>query len=282
MLTFLPIEQITAGDNDRRTFDPAKLAELAASIQENGLAQPITVRPINGGYQIVAGERRFRACQLLGLAEVPVIIREMTDDQASAVMLAENTARADLDVIDEAHAYAKRIAAGWTVEKVAQTAGVSEIRVQFRVKLLKLSPVIQQVVKTGNMTLAYAQALADAGLDSNRQLMAVRWLQAQDKPSLAQWRAFINKLATEQNQVVMFDLPLITGQAAQLPAPVAVSEPAHPATTKPPKAGRTAQEIVQGQVTFWQSAAEQWGAIGKPFKKQECQAAAQALMALDF
>jgi hypothetical protein len=112
---------IVPGDNDRQAFEPVALQELADSIAAHGLAQPITVRPIAGGlYQIVAGERRFRAMQLLGWERVPALVRDLDDRQASAIMLVENLNRVDLNPIDEARAYSKRMTEfSWAVSDIA-------------------------------------------------------------------------------------------------------------------------------------------------------------------
>jgi ParB family chromosome partitioning protein len=110
---------IRAGTNDRKHFDEVKLGELAESISEHGLAEPIIVRPVTSfcgvGYEIVAGERRFRAMTtILDRSFIPAIVRELDDESASAIMLAENTGRADLDPIEEANAYQSRIERfGW-------------------------------------------------------------------------------------------------------------------------------------------------------------------------
>ena len=102
----IPVSSIAAGNNDRKEFDPVKLEELAASIAAHGLAQPITVRPLSGlipGFEIVAGERRFRAIsRVLQWDTIPAIVRDLDDEAASAIMLAENTGRADLNPIEEA------------------------------------------------------------------------------------------------------------------------------------------------------------------------------------
>jgi ParB/RepB/Spo0J family partition protein len=278
MATIIPGDNGT-GHQDRTKFDG--LAELAASISEHGLIQPITVRPVGESdlYQIVAGERRFRACELLGWQEIPAIVADLTSDEASAVMLAENTGRADLDPIDEGRAYQVRILRfGWTVAECARSAGVSEVRVQFRLKLLKLRPDLQDLVRSGNLALGYAQILADANLDVNRQLLAIRALRDQSSPTPAWFRRIVAGLLTEQAQGVMFDeMPLFGGQAVEAPKTAVHSEPATPATVTPPSVGGSPKEIIGGQMAFWQSAAEAWERLGKPFKRQECQAAAQAL-----
>lgn len=286
-ITTLDMTAIIPGDNgaghqDRTVFDPASLAELAASIHEHGLLQPITVRQIGESdlFQIVAGERRYRACELLGWLEIPAIVADVTADEAAALMLAENTARRDLDAIDEGRAYQVRIdRLGWTVADCARTAGVSEVRVQFRLKLLRLRPDLQDLVRTGNLALGYAQVLADANLDANRQLIAIRTLRDNPAPTPAWFRRTVAGLVTQQAQGCMFDeMPLFGGQAVEAPkAAHAPAEPPTPATAQPPVAGRSAKEIIGNQMGFWQQAAEAWDRLGKPFKRQECEAAAQAL-----
>ena len=170
----IPASQIIAGNNDRKHFDPAALAELAASIKAHGLAQPITVRPYAGGYQIVAGERRFRAItQVLGWGQAPALVRELSDEQASAIMLAENTGRADLDPIEEANAYSSRMQAfSWTPAHTAEVAGVSEDVVKRRVLLLGLHPDVQGLVAKKHLPVGHAEAMVK--LDHYRQLIALR------------------------------------------------------------------------------------------------------------
>ncbi len=291
------LSHIIPGDNDRTVFDPGELEELATSIRQNGLAQPITIRTIlawdeagnciqcgEAGrcyckhYQIVAGERRFRAVQLLGWPSIPAIVANLTEEEASAVMLAENTARANLDPIDQALAYQKRMARyGWSVQTVAEKAGVSPVHVQFRLKLLKLRQDIQALIRTGNLPIGYAQILADAGLDHNRQMIAFSRLRETASPTPGWFRRMVGALLEEQASVSLFDMSEYVTYALPIPdAP----EPPHPTTTQPPAEGTTLAEIVAGQITFWEQAAEKWEQAGKPFKKQECQAAARALQAL--
>jgi ParB/RepB/Spo0J family partition protein len=281
-VTHISTSQIVAGNNDRTTFDPKALAELAASIQANGLIQPITVRSIEGTelYQIVAGERRFRAMDgVLGWQTVPAIVADLTDEEAAAVMLSENVSRQDIDPIDEANAYASRMKAyGWTVARCAEAAGVSEIRVQFRVKLLALRPDVQALVKTGNLQLGYAQVLASAGLDSTRQIMALAALRDHTNPTPAWFRRLCSDLLSQQAQETMLDAPPIFGGDLEAPATrTSIVEPPHPSTTTPPVAGRSAKDKLSSQAAFWTDAAAQWERLGRPFKRQEFQAAAQAL-----
>ncbi len=164
------ISQIIPGKNDRTVFDENGLRELADNIKEHGLIQPITVRHAKYGkhFEIIAGESRLRACKLLGWKTIPAIVTDLKDEDASAITLAENIARKSLDPIDEACAYQSRIESfGWSIEDLSKYAGTSTIHIQFRLKLLKLIPEIQKLIRGGNIQTGYAQVLADANLDSN-------------------------------------------------------------------------------------------------------------------
>lgn len=285
-ITSLNLSEIIPGDNDRTVFDKNDLDELAASIKEHGLIQPITVRILDSEttdpiYQIVAGERRFRACRLLGWDEIPAIIQDLTDEEASAIMLSENISRADLDPIDEALAYQKRIEVfGWSVQDCADKAGVTPVRIQFRIKLLKLRQDLRSLIRTGNLELGYAQIIAGADLDPNFQTLALAALRDNPHPTPPWFRRICGELANKQAQGRMFDDPLFSGTPALAFEPKPIVEPPHPATTKPPAIGSTPKEIIASQINFWNDAAQEWDEIGKPFKRQECQAASQALQSL--
>jgi len=203
----IPCIQIIPGNNDRKFFDRAALEELAASIRQHGLAQPITVRPIGDDlYQIVAGERRFRAIsQVLKRPTAPCIIREMNDEEASAIMLAENTGRADLNPIEEANAYQIRMQRfGWSVEKIADVAGVSADLVKRRLSLLRLVDDVQHLVAFGNMPIGHAEAMTT--LDNNRQLIALRIFRESKGLTLSQFRHIVSELLAEQSQESLFSL----------------------------------------------------------------------------
>jgi len=300
----IPTAQVVPGDNDRKAFDRAELEELAASIKEHGLAQPITVRPLwtcqdcghaypespivcddckserfTFKYQIVAGERRFRAIsQVLEQATVPAFVREMDDETASAIMLTENVARKDLDPIDEAMAYQTRIDRfDWSVQDIADKAGVSTVRVQFRLKLLKLRPEIQKLVRDDQIPLGYAQILSDGGLDVNRQLIALSRYRDNPSPTPQWFRREVGKLLEEQAQDCFFDLDNFLVAQVSNETESAFIVPPLPSTSTPPVTGTTAVEIIAGQITFWKDAAQAWDELGKSFKKHECEAAAQAL-----
>ena len=205
----IPVSSIAAGNNDRKEFDQVKLEELAASIAAHGLAQPITIRPLSGlipGFEIVAGERRFRAIsRVLQWDTIPAIVRDLDDEAASAIMLAENTGRADLNPIEEAQAYQSRIERfDWTPEQIADIAGVSAELVKRRVSLLSLVPDIQHMISFGHLPIGHAEAMTR--LDRNRQLLAIRVLREKENVPLRVFRQIVNQLLEEQSQDALFDL----------------------------------------------------------------------------
>lgn len=179
VLAYIPLGDIRPGDNDRKEFDDEELLSLSQSIAELGLGMAILVRPTPDGptpYQLVAGERRWRAHQLppcVHLTTIKAIINsDMTDQQASAMMLAENTGRVDLRHLEEARAYAKRAAEGLTVAEIARQAGVAEFRVQWRLDLLSLCDEAQHAIEAG--LLPPGPALELRKLDGNMQIAALK------------------------------------------------------------------------------------------------------------
>jgi len=202
----VPVAQIAPGDNDREDFDPVALRELADSIAQHGLAQPITVRPVGARcFQIVAGERRWRAVQLLDWKTIPALVRALDDEAASAIMLLENIQRAELNPMEEARAYHKRMEQfGWDVAHVAQAANVPIERVRLRLTLLDIVPEAQQLVRDGQMGVKYAYVMRD--LDANRQRIALRYLSQVDTPRLREFRELCARLLAEQAQEAMFDM----------------------------------------------------------------------------
>ena len=277
----ISISQIIPGKNDRTIFDEGGLRELADSIKEHGLIQPVTVRYVEDckQFEIIAGERRFRACKLLGWQTIPAIVTVLEDEEASAITLAENIARKSLDPIDEACAYQSRIESfGWSIEDLSKYVGTSTIHIQFRLKLLKLIPEIQKLIRGGNIQIGYAQILADSNLDSNFQLIAFSKLRDNPKPTMGWFRSIVSELKEKQDQGILFKGPLFdkTYDANEFKTKN-IREPPHPETTTPPKIGRNYKQILLNQINFWEEAAKQWDAIGKPFKRNECRSAAQAL-----
>jgi ParB family transcriptional regulator, chromosome partitioning protein len=158
----------------RSTMDESKIEELARSIRANGIIQPIVVRKKDGGYEIVAGERRWRASQRAGLLKVPVVVRDIPDDRLLAVALIENIQRENLNPIEEAHAY-RRLAEDHqlTQEQIADAVGKDRSSIANYVRLLKLPQEVRANVGSGVLSMGHARALL--GLpDETSQLRVAR------------------------------------------------------------------------------------------------------------
>ena len=148
-------------EQPRKEFDEKALSELAESISKHGLLQPLLVRPLTlGGYQIVAGERRYRACRMAGLTEVPVIIRELGESETMELALIENLQREDLTPLEEALGYKVLMDEhGFSQEEVAQSVGKSRPAVANALRLLKLPESISEYLKDGRISAGHARAL---------------------------------------------------------------------------------------------------------------------------
>ncbi|VAW22740.1 Chromosome (plasmid) partitioning protein ParB [hydrothermal vent metagenome] len=163
----LPVEFIVANKrNPRRDFDPELLEELANSIREKGVMQPLLVRPSGQGpdiYELIAGERRWRASQIAGLHEVPVIIREVDDKEALELAIIENVQRADLNSVDEALGYGELMDQfDYTQNDLAQVIGKSRSHVANTLRLLRLPQDVQQMLAGGELTAGHARTLITA------------------------------------------------------------------------------------------------------------------------
>ena len=148
-------------DQPRKQFDEDALMELADSIRQHGVIQPLLVRPLdNGMYQLVAGERRWRASRMAGLMEVPVVIRDLSDHETMEIALIENLQRKDLNVIEEALGYQQLMEKyDMTQEKVAERVGKSRPAVANALRLLNLPEQVIDMVKAGEVTAGHARAL---------------------------------------------------------------------------------------------------------------------------
>jgi ParB family transcriptional regulator, chromosome partitioning protein len=157
------IDQLKGGAfNPRKTFPEDELAELADSIRQKGLVQPILVRPdpATGGYEIVAGERRWRASQRAGLHTVPVIVRDLSDQDVLELAIIENVQRADLNAIEEAFGYQDLIERfGYTQERVAEVIGKSRSHLANMLRLLKLPPYVIELIRSSKLTAGHGRAL---------------------------------------------------------------------------------------------------------------------------
>lgn len=215
----VPVKWIRAGDNDRTQFDAAALASLADDIRAHGLAQPITIRgllpDLSQKFEIVAGERRYRAVCALGWETIPAIIREYDDEKAAAIMLSENVHRVDIDPIDEAMAYKKRMDKfGWTISKTAENSNRDAKHVAARLLLLDLLPEVQDMIRKKLISDTFGETMAP--LDTNRQRIALTYLTGSSKPILKEFKILCGNLLAEQANETLFDLATFTNANAAI------------------------------------------------------------------
>ncbi|MHB1528337.1 MAG: ParB/RepB/Spo0J family partition protein [Acidiferrobacteraceae bacterium] len=172
-VTELPVEQIERGRyQPRKRFDAGTLAELADSIRVSGVVQPLVVRPLpSGRYELIAGERRWRAAQLAGLARVPVVVREIEDAAALAMSLIENIQREDLSALEEAHALERLINEfSLTHEEAAGRVGRSRAAVSNLLRLLSLDAAVLGMLEEGGIEMGHARALLALSGHEQRQV----------------------------------------------------------------------------------------------------------------
>jgi ParB family chromosome partitioning protein len=157
----LPIDSIAPNPNQpRKDFDDKALHDLSASLSQTGVLQPVVVRRLGDGYQLIVGERRWRAAKLAGLPRIPAVIREATDAQSLELALVENLLREDLNPIEEAEAYQRLLAEfGWTQEELAQRVQRDRSSIANCLRLLKLPEVIQADLRANRLTMGHARAL---------------------------------------------------------------------------------------------------------------------------
>jgi len=171
-LRMMNVSQLAPSKYQPRTqFDTESLQELADSIRAQGLMQPILAREVAGGFEIIAGERRWRAAQLAGLAEIPVLLREVADADVAAMALIENIQREDLNAIDEAQGLHRLIQEfGMTHDAVAQAVGKSRAAVSNLLRLLNLSRPVQDMLVAGLIEMGHARALLPLHAGAQREL----------------------------------------------------------------------------------------------------------------
>ncbi len=163
----MPIDRIRANpDQPRRSFDEKELNELAASIRERGVIQPLLLRPQPGNpqeFQIVAGERRWRAAQIANVHDLPAIVRDLDDTEVLELAIIENVQRADLNAVEEAHGYRQLMDRfGHTQERLAEALGKSRSHVANLLRLLTLPDPVIEMVRTGQLSAGHARALVTA------------------------------------------------------------------------------------------------------------------------
>ncbi|MGI9305404.1 MAG: ParB/RepB/Spo0J family partition protein [Gammaproteobacteria bacterium] len=173
-LRLLPIESLRRGQyQPRNHIDPAALEELAESIRAQGVVQPVVARPVADGFELIAGERRWRAAQLIGMAEIPTIVKEIPDQAAAAMSLIENIQREDLNPLEEANAFQRLIEEfELTHQEVADTVGRSRTAVTNILRLQELQEDVKALVNAGELEMGHARALL--GLQYSRQSEAAR------------------------------------------------------------------------------------------------------------
>ena len=216
---YLPISQVeSCSSQPRKHFDEASLAELADSIREHGIIQPLTVRKLASGYyQIIAGERRWRAARLAGLQEVPVIVMEADDRKAAELAMIENLQREDLNPMEEAAGFQSLIESyHMTQEEAAQRVGKSRSAVTNALRLLGLTPSVRKLVEEGKLSAGHARALVplspslqesaanaivSGGLSVRQTEALVKRLSAEKKDAQAKDPDEVDYLAEAQNEL---------------------------------------------------------------------------------
>ena len=204
----LPLREIEPDpDQPRKTFDDETLAELASSIAEHGLIQPIAVRPkVSGGYLIVAGERRWRASRMAGLTEVPVIVKDVTDEQAMELALVENLQREDLDPVEEAAGIRELMTrCDLTQEQAARKLGKSRSALANSLRLLSLPETVLELLKSGFITIGHAKVVL--GLPTPELQEEAAQMIADNQLNVRQAEALCKKLAKPAKEPVAAPLP---------------------------------------------------------------------------
>jgi len=195
---YLPISQVeSCAGQPRKQFDPDALADLADSIRQHGIIQPLTVRKLQSGYyQIIAGERRWRAARMAGLAQVPVVVIEADDRKAMELAMIENLQREDLNPIEEADGYRVLMEQyGMTQEETAQQVGKSRSAVANALRLLHLTDDVRALVEEGKLSGGHARALVPLTADLQKKAAAVI---IKDALSVRQTELLVKRLSAER------------------------------------------------------------------------------------
>lgn len=204
----LPLREVEPDPGQpRKTFDDETLAELSASIAEHGLLQPIAVRPKpSGGYLIVAGERRWRASRMAGLTEVPVIVKDVTDEQAMELALVENLQRENLDPVEEAAGIRELMTrCDLTQEQAARKLGKSRSALANSLRLLSLPETVLELLKSGFITIGHAKVIL--GLPTPELQEEAAQMIADNQLNVRQAEALCKKLAKPAKEPVAAPLP---------------------------------------------------------------------------
>jgi ParB family chromosome partitioning protein len=178
----IPLDRVEVNPNQpRKAFESSALSDLAASIKSSGIIQPVIVRRQGAGFQLIAGERRWRAARQAGLERIPAIVREATDAESLELALVENLLREDLNPIEEAEAYQKLLAQfGWTQEELAQRVARDRSSIANCLRLLRLPAPIQDDLRAGRLTMGHARALLSLSSEADQmklrdEILAHSW-----------------------------------------------------------------------------------------------------------
>lgn len=199
----------------RRTFEKRALEELAASIQENGLLSPVSVRKVGERYQLIAGERRFKAFQLLGESSIPALLEEADDRRSAALALIENMQRRDLTFFEEAQAIELLIKTqGFTQQQAAERLGISQSAVANKLRLLRLPKSQVELLLSAGLTERHARALLPLCNDARIEMVVSKIVK--DHPTVVQTEKMVEGLLKQKNQkrggriLVLKDLRIFT------------------------------------------------------------------------
>lgn len=207
----IPLDQVYANPNQpRKFFDQSSIEELAQSIRDNGLIQPITVRPDgNGQFMIVCGERRYRAHQSAGLPAIKAYVSNVSDDQLAINAIIENLQRSDISPMEEARAYAAQIERGYTPETLAAKLGMKKnaFRVKWRLSLLNLNPDYQKLVESDQLNPTQALEMAQLSPEGQAKLFRMIRTGQLDNPSRLKAAARGIKEAECQSAMFADDAP---------------------------------------------------------------------------
>ena len=187
-------------DQPRKRFNESALSELADSISQHGVIQPLLVRPLSGGtYQLVAGERRWRASRMAGLKEVPVVIKDLSDEEASVIAMIENLQREDLNAIEEADGIKYLMTKyGLTQEEVSERVGKSRSAVANSLRLLKLPESVSEYVRDGIISAGHAKALLP--LENEDKMISLCNTIIKDNLSVREVEKIVKSMLTEKKQ----------------------------------------------------------------------------------
>ena len=198
-LNYVPVDLIDRSPFQPRQEIPAEgIQELAESIRSQGLIQPIVVRKVIDRYELIAGERRWRAAQLAGLQEIPAVLKDVNDQSAAAMALIENLQRENLNPIEQAYAMSNLIAQfDWTHQEVADAVGKARATVSNLLRLLELSSDVRELIKRDQLSMGHARALL--GLEKGLQSRVASQV-AGDQLSVRKTEQLVRKLTTQSTQ----------------------------------------------------------------------------------